>query len=232
MNTFTRRLLYYGMGFGIGLVFVFFFFSNRGCTWLPENRIKTLLSEKIIFVSEQNLEVLINLKIDKSEIKKYLESSDVHFSKSVKNKNPRIYHLEGPTSKNKNFVSQVIIYDGAFVCELVPNSFNSSTTTPTRNGLGVPLIIPNKKNFFYSDTTEHTICKRKALGIEEDSTLMSSFLSSGRIDLKNSRLKLKPKPEHKLIIEGKNGVPFSFKASFYKEKARIFSFEYDGDDCD
>jgi hypothetical protein len=27
------------------------------------------------------------------------------------------------------------------------------------------------------------------------------------------------------------GHSFGFKASFYKEKARIFSFDYDGEDC-
>ena len=232
MTSFKRRLLYYGIGFSIGLVFVFFFFSNRGCSWLPENRIKILLSQKIIFVSEQNLSVLKNLNIEHSEIKNYIESADIDFSKSVKNRNPRIYHLEGPTKKNDNFVSQVIIYDGAFVCEFVPNSFTSSNVTPTQKGLGVPLVFPDKKNFFYSDTSQYTICKRKALGIEQDSTLQSKFLSTGRIDLKNSRLKLTPKPEHRLLVEDKNGILFGFLASFYKEKARIFSFEYDGEDCD
>jgi hypothetical protein len=232
MTTLKRRLLYYGIGFGVGLIFVFFFFSNRGCSWLPENRIKDLLAQNIIFVSEQNSEVLDKLKIDKSEIKKYIADADVYFSKSVKNTNPRIYHLEGPTLNNKNFVSQIIIYDGAFVCELVPNKFNSETTKPTNIGLGIPVVMPKEKNFFYSDSSEYTICRRKALGIVEDSTLMSKFLSSGRIDLNNSRLKLKPKPEHRLTIQGDNGVSVGFKASFYKEKARIFLFEYEGKDCD
>ena len=232
MNTLKRRLLYYGLGFGMGLLFVFFFFNNRGCSWLPENRIKTLLAQKIIFVSENNLTVLENLRIDKSELKKYIEAADVDFSKSVKNTNPRIYHLEGSTNKNENFVAQVILYDGSFVCELVPNSFNSGNVKPTKKGLGVPVVIPSGKNFFYSDTSEYTICKRKALGIQEDSTLMTKFISSGRIDLQNSRLKLTPKPEHRLLVNDNSGVPFGFKASFYKEKARIFSFEYEGEDCD
>ena len=232
MNTLKRRLLYYGLGFGIGLIFVFFFFNNRGCSWLPENRIKDLLKQKIIFVSEENITVLDKLNIDESEIKGYIENAEVHFSKSVKNTNPRIYHLEGPTAKNENFVSQVIIYDGAFVCEFVPNKFSSETTKPTEEGLGIPVVIPEQKNYFYSDTSKYTICKRNALGILEDSTLMTKFLASGRVDLKNSRLKLKPKPEHRLTIQGENGKKIGFKASFYKEKARIFLFEYDGDDCD
>ena len=61
---------------------------------------------------------------------------------------------------------------------------------------------------------------------------MTKFLASGRVDLKNSRLKLKPKPEHRLTIQRRKRKKIGFKASFYKEKARIFLFEYDGDDCD
>ena len=231
MNTFTRRLLYYGIGFGIGLLFVFFFFNNRGCSWLPENRIKSLLSHRIIFVSEKNRDVLKKLHIEPSEIKEYIETSEIYFSKSVKNVNPRIYHLEGPTKNQDNFVSQIVIYDEAFVCELIPNVFSSSSAKPEQKGLGYPIVYPNKKNFFYSDTSAHTICKRKALGILEDSTLMSKFISSGRIDLENSKLRLEPKPEHRLILVNEKSPDLGFKASFYKEKARIFSFEYDGEDC-
>ena len=140
MSTFTRRLLYYGIGFSIGLLFVFFFFNNRGCSWLPENRIKTLLSQQIIFVSEKNRDVLKNLRIETDEIKEYIESSEIYFSKSVKNVNPRIYHLEGSTKNQENFVSQIVIYDEAFVCELIPNVFSSSSAKPEQKGLGYPVV--------------------------------------------------------------------------------------------
>ena len=60
---------------------------------------------------------------------------------------------------------------------------------------------------------------------------MSKFISSGRIDLENSKLRLEPKPGHRLILVNEKSPDLGFKASFYKEKARIFSFEYDGEDC-
>jgi hypothetical protein len=231
MSSFKRRLSYYALGFGIGLLFVFFFFNNRGCSWLPENRIKSLISQQIVFVSDKNKEVLTKLRIGTDELKAYIESAEIHFSKSVKNVNPRIYHLEGSTKNQENFVSQIVLYNDAFVCELIPNVFTSKKAKPEKKGFGYPIVYPDRKNFFYSDTSAHTICERKALGIADDSTLMSKFISFGRIDLENSRLTLQPKPEHKLIIMDDENPPFGFKASFYKEKARIFSFEYDGEDC-
>ena len=52
--TFLRRLVYYLIGFGIGLIMVIFFFQNRGCSWLPENKVKETILRKII-ISEKHL---------------------------------------------------------------------------------------------------------------------------------------------------------------------------------
>ena len=232
MSSFTRRLLYYGIGFGIGLVFVFFFFNNRGCSWLPENRVKQIVSQRIIFISERNLPVLKKLGIKENEIGAYIKNAEVYFSKSIKNTNPKIYHFEGPTKTNDNFVCQIVLYDDSFICELIPNQYSSKNAAPSNKGYGKPVRFPKEGNFFYSDSTRYTICKRKALGIIEDSTLMSYFRQSGRIDLLNSNLRNKPKPEHRLIVKDEKGIEIGFNATYYKEKAKVIFFEYDGEDCD
>jgi hypothetical protein len=54
MEGFFKRLKYYGTGLLIGLIFVTFFMRGRGCSWLPENRLKTSLFERIIVLSEEN----------------------------------------------------------------------------------------------------------------------------------------------------------------------------------
>ena len=231
MSSFTRRLLYYGIGFGIGLVFVFFFFNNRGCSWLPENRIKDIVSQRIIFISEQNMPILNSLGIKENEIEAYIKNAEVFFSKSIKNTNPKVYHFEGPTKTNENFVCQIVLYDDSFICELVPNQYSSKNVVPSKKGKGKPVRFPVERNFFYSDSSRYTICKRKALGIIEDSTLMSYFRKSGRIDLLNSDLSGKPKPEHRLTFKDGEGKEIGFKATFYKEKAKVIFFEYEGEDC-
>ena len=114
MTNFYRRLMYYGLGFGIGLVGVFFFFNNRGCSWLPSNRVKEMISERIIYVSDTNLSVLKNLNIAESEIAQYVQNAEIHFSKSEKSSNPQIYHIEGSTINKDVFVAQIVLYRDGF----------------------------------------------------------------------------------------------------------------------
>jgi hypothetical protein len=58
MESLWRRLKYYGIGFGIGLVFVIFFFQNRGCSWLPSNRVKNSILDRLVVASDETLEIL------------------------------------------------------------------------------------------------------------------------------------------------------------------------------
>ena len=52
MDSIFRRLKYYGIGFGAGLVFVIFFFQNRGCSWLPDNRVKNSILDRVLVLPE------------------------------------------------------------------------------------------------------------------------------------------------------------------------------------
>jgi len=58
MNTFLRRLKYYGIGFGIGLLFVFFIFKQKGCSWTPGNRVKEAVLNRIIVADSLDLAFL------------------------------------------------------------------------------------------------------------------------------------------------------------------------------
>jgi len=81
--TFLRRLVYYLIGFGIGLIMVFFFFQNRGCSWLPQNKVKETILRKII-ISENP-----HLKIDSMEL--FLSNYEVDFSQSSKDSTEKTY---------------------------------------------------------------------------------------------------------------------------------------------
>ena len=58
MKTFLKRLKYYGLGFGIGTVFLFFFFENRGCSWMPSNRVKSNVIERLLVTSKSDKQIL------------------------------------------------------------------------------------------------------------------------------------------------------------------------------
>ena len=231
MTNLYRRLLYYGIGFGIGLVCVFFFFNNRGCSWLPENRVKEMVTERLIYIADSNLNILENLKIKEEELSAFLMNADVIFSKSEKTSNPQIYHLEGPTDSNDKFVCQIVLHKDALTCELVPNQFSAKNTKPTKKGLAKPIHLPPKKNLFYSDSSAHTICQRKALGIEEDSTLRALFLKNGRINISQTDLTKKPKPSYAMVFTTDQGEEVTIFATYFKEKARIYKFTFDNDQC-
>ena len=231
MTNLYRRLLYYGVGFGIGLVCVFFFFNNRGCSWLPENRVKEMVTERLIYIADSNLNILENLKIKEEELSAFLMNADVIFSKSEKTSNPQIYHLEGPTDSNDKFVCQIVLHKDALTCELVPNQFSAKNTKPTKKGLAKPIHLPPKKNLFYSDSSAHTICQRKALGIEEDSTLRALFLKNGRINISQTDLTKKPKPSYAMVFTTDQGEEVTIFATYFKEKARIYKFTFDNDQC-
>lgn len=231
MTNLYRRLLYYGVGFGIGLVCVFFFFNNRGCSWLPENRVKEMVTNRLVYIADSNLTILENLKIKEDELSAFLLNADVLFSKSEKTRNPQIYHLEGPTDSNDKFVCQIVLHKDALICELVPNQFSAKNTKPTTNGLAKPIHFPPKENLFYSDSSAHTICQRKALGIEEDSTLRALFLKNGRINISKTDLTKKPKPSYAMVFRTDQGKEVSIFATYFKEKARIYKFAFDDDQC-
>ena len=94
MKSFTRRLKYYGFGFGLGLIFVFFFFKNRGCSWLPENRVKNTILDRLIVVPESTANKLEELGLDKDDIINVLNDGDVAFSDSDKSGESKKYLLE------------------------------------------------------------------------------------------------------------------------------------------
>lgn len=57
---------------------------GRGCSWLPENRLKTSLFERIIVLSEENQKKLLDLNLSEKELVKALIDGDVKFTKSKK----------------------------------------------------------------------------------------------------------------------------------------------------
>ena len=84
MESFVRRLKYYGIGFGIGLIFVFVFFQNRGCSWLPSNRVKNSFLDRVIVVPVDQMDYLKSKGITEKDLVQVLNDGEVNFSESKK----------------------------------------------------------------------------------------------------------------------------------------------------
>ena len=75
---FFKRFLYYLSGFGLGLILVFFFFKNRGCSWLPDNRVKNIISERVLICDSATLVKLKKMKIYASIIES-IDKADINY---------------------------------------------------------------------------------------------------------------------------------------------------------
>lgn len=85
MDKLLRRLKFYGIGFGLGLIFIFFFFQNRGCSWLPGNRVKNAILDRVLVVSDEVRSEMNTLKLSDSLLIQALNDGDILFSESDKN---------------------------------------------------------------------------------------------------------------------------------------------------
>lgn len=84
MESFWRRLRYYGIGFGIGLLFVFVFFQNRGCSWLPANRVKNSVLDRLLVIPDHQEKAMNDKHVNVKDIVNALNEGDVEFSESKK----------------------------------------------------------------------------------------------------------------------------------------------------
>jgi hypothetical protein len=94
MTTFLRRLKYYGIGFGVGMIFVFFFFQNRGCSWLPDNRVKNSILDRVLVMSSDEMFHFHKATIYNEDIIALLNDGDVDFKKSKTEGEMKIYFIK------------------------------------------------------------------------------------------------------------------------------------------
>ena len=217
MSTFLKRLKYYGIGFGIGLIFIFFFFQNRGCSWLPSNRVKNAILDRLIVISDSTDLALKSKGLSKKDIIEALNIGDVQFSESDKDNKSKIYIIEQNDVKYaftlpfESFISEVQIRE------------KNKTIYPTEKGQAKILHYPNDENLVYPDSTKLVTCQQEALGLIEPKGILKLIKATGRFDFEKSNLKRTPKPEHYITFI-KDEELIGAKVIWYKNKLNITSF--------
>lgn len=217
MSTFLKRLKYYGIGFGIGLVFIFFFFQNRGCSWLPSNRVKNAILDRLIVISDSTDLVFKSKGLNKQDIVNALNEGDVHFDESDKDNKSKMYIIELNDIKYafslpyESFISEVQIRE------------KNKEILPTTKGLAKILHYPNDDNLVYPDSSRVVTCQQEILGLIEPKKILNAIKKTGRFDFERSNLKRTPKPEHYITFKS-NGELVGAKIIWYKNKLNITSF--------
>ena len=225
MEGFFKRLKYYGTGLLVGLIFVTFFMRGRGCSWMPENRLKTSLFERIIVLSEENQKKLLDLNLSEKELVKALIDGDVKFTKSKKNNSFKVYYFDCKTESGKLFSCKATMPQESFISEIIFSNKDAKKIKNTKIGFGKPIYFPKSKDFVYVDTTDLLICQQEELNLMNVNKLFDRIKKTGRIDFKKSKLNISPKPEHCLCFRGNNNELVLAKSIWYKEKIEIIAFD-------
>lgn len=220
MESFVRRLKYYGIGFGLGLVFVFFFFKNRGCTWTPSNRVKNTILGRMIVVSDETKAEMERRGISEKTLVKVLDDGDIDFDASDKNRKDKKYLIEKDGIKYVFTLPHESCISEAFIAKSVKK------VSPTETGKGTFVHFPYDKNLVYTDSTKFLACQQDQLNVIGDRQIWRSIKKHGTLDFEKTNLKTGTKPEHYIEFVWKNDT-IGATVVWYKEKLNITSFHSD-----
>lgn len=148
-NTFLRRLFYYLIGVSIGLIFVFFVFGNRGCSWLPQNKVKETIKHKILINASK--------QISAKNIQKILEDSEVNFDKSNKNTAFKTYLFESAENKNQFYIT----FTSDSYLAVVHDDPNQLQAFKTDTFLKIINLPEEKFSLFNFDVSQQLLSKLK-----------------------------------------------------------------------
>lgn len=224
MDNFFKRLKYYGIGFGIGLVFVVFFFGNRGCAWYPANRVKNTIFNKIIVISDNQLDNIKKIGLTKKELIVSINAGDVNFKKSKKNNRSKVYHFDCKANNGKKFQCNVTLNDDSFISEVQIGNENGFKVQNSKKGLGNFIYFPKEKDFVFMDTTDLIFCQQEAMKLMNENKIFNQIKKTGKLNFEKSNLEIQPKPEHWIQFRDKKNRLIEANAIWYKEKIQINRF--------
>lgn len=167
-NTFLRRLFYYLIGVSIGLIFVFFVFGNRGCSWLPQNKVKETIKHKILINASK--------KISAKNIQKILEDSEVNFDKSNKNNAFKTYLFESSENKNQFYIT----FTSDSYLAVVHDDPNQLQAFKTDTFLKIINLPEEKFSLFNFDVSQQLLSKLKQAQFNRES-YSKTLLNTGFI---------------------------------------------------
>lgn len=232
MESIWRRLKYYGIGFTLGLIFVIFFFQNRGCSWLPENRVKNTILDRVLVVSDSEQKQFNKLNLDLKDAYEALNDGELNFSKSKKNEFPKVFVIEKTIKKSKKYF-YYILPDESFISEvMVSSKLLKSLPKITKNGNGKLIHFPKDKNLVYLDDTKLMSCQLANYKNINNASILTELKKNGEINFGKSNFKAKPKVEHFLIFH-MNDIEFCAETIWFKNKLNITRFDsLVGTNCD
>lgn len=225
MDNFLRRLKYYGIGFGIGLVFVLVFFQNRGCSWLPSNRVKNSILDRVLVISDVQQMELKARGLSKKDVIEALNNGAVDFGESKKDGDFKVYAVDQDLSGKGSVRFYFTLPKESYITEINVSAKKAKDIKTSTSGMGKIIRFPNEKNLIFVDTNKLLLCQQQSIGLSETNMLFDQWKKTATIDFSKSDLSLSPKPEHYVMFKDKKGRWIGSKSVWYKNKIDISYFE-------
>ncbi|MBI3238642.1 MAG: hypothetical protein HYZ43_07380 [Flavobacteriia bacterium] len=223
MKNFLRRLKFYGFGFGIGIIFVFFFFQNRGCTWLPSNRVKNTILGRVLVTSDKDKQLFHSKGLNEDEVVAFLNDGDVDFGKSKKEGNPKVYSVTKEIN-GKDVELWFTIPADAYIAEVKWPKGSIFKTKNTTEGMGTMLHFPNVESIVFLDSNKRLTCQQDKLGLISPKEIVNRMKKNGKIDFSKSKLKSQPQPKQYILFTTKKGVEVAAETYWYQEHIQFTEF--------
>ena len=225
MESFLKRLKYYGIGFGFGLLFVFFFFQNRGCSWLPSNRVKNNILERLIIIPDAQLDRLKARGYNEKDVIALLNDGDVDFSESRKQSNPKVYLIQKEMQNGKQLDLFFTLPEESLFSEVHFSQKKATAVQNPKSGKGVIVFFPKDDDLVFLDSTKLLSCQKAALKIVNPREVLNCIKKSGRIDFTKTNYSAQPKAEQYIEFIDKRGRLIGCQSVWYKNKINIISFD-------
>jgi hypothetical protein len=220
MKTFLRRLKYYAVGFTIGTLFVYFFFENRGCSWLPDNRVKTAILERVVVVKSDNINSLKKLGVTTENFTNFIKGAEIIFKKSATKKETKAYYI-----KNNDKSLCVLLPKNSFIAELTDVSGTVFSKKVSSNGVGKFIYFPKQDEFLYADTNKLLTCKQQEINWINNDEILSKIKRNGVFDFEKSNLTKGSQKTQYIVYKDSKYGEIGLKSIWYKEKIDVIQID-------
>lgn len=224
--TLGKRIQFYGFGLLIGLAITFFMFNGRSCDWLPGNRVKTLLQERLVKISDYRKCELECNGLNEDDVFRIIEKGEVSFSESQTKGDLKEYVVtEGKTKLSfllrmvdtVVFVNQVVDSKKCY-CDDLSRENDKILFAPN------DLVLKRLKENGYEENALN-ICLGKCMGI--DTSFIRSVLDDGLVIPEESYPQAKPNPVYWIQkMNGRDTLRFKFEQG---TKSRVLEIRKNSD---
>lgn len=230
MESFWKRLRYYGLGFGLGLILTFGIFNTRGCSWTPENRVKEAINKRVWIIDNRDVRSFYKAhKLNDKKFYRLIQDADVSFTKSIRSGRHKVYDLTFTDGNHREAHCLASMTDESFVVEFIPyvrsvKLLKKALKNKKDTAHGAKIVhAPKNKYLVYSEDRPALKEHLRSLGIATDMQLQNLLLK-GAYDYEASRLKEQPRPVHvfKFRPNKKLDVAISATCIWYKDKIKVY----------